>query len=155
MVNANQTMNNTKETITALGLSVLAKIIFNVPMMTLFGHIGLESYYAPIALNMLIDTSASLYLLIVVRKKTNINYMPSIRTFIKVTLCTLIMVVGLAILNIFVPNVTSSRFIAILQLLLYGIIGVIIYFAVAYKSQTIDEILGKDFIHKILARIKK
>ncbi len=148
MVNANQTMNNTKTTIMTLGLSVLAKIIFNVPMMTLFSHFGLEAYYAPIILNMIIDTTASLYLLRVVKKTTNINYLKSIRTFIKVILCTSIMVVSLAIINVFVPNVTSSRFMAILELILYGIIGVIIYFYVAYKSKTIDEILGHDFVQK-------
>jgi len=75
MVNANQTLDNTKQSIIALGGSVLAKIILNVPFMHLFNIIGLEAYYAPIALNMIIDTSASLYLLAVIKKKTNISYL--------------------------------------------------------------------------------
>lgn len=154
MVNANQTMNNTKQTIMALGFSVLAKICLNVPMMYLFSYIGIESYYAPIVLNMIIDTMASLYLLRVVKKVTDINYLKSIRTFIKVILCTAIMVVSLSILSIFIPNVTSSRMIAIMQLILYGIIGVIIYFIVAYKSKTLDEIFGKDFVSKTWIKIK-
>ncbi len=154
MVNTNQTMNNTKETIIALGGSVLAKICLNVPFMHLFNTIGLEAYYAPIILNMLIDTSASLFLLHVVKKKTNISYLKSIRTLIKVILCTLIMVVSLSILNLFIPNVTSSRMLAILQLILYGIIGIVIYFIVAYKSKTIDEILGKDAVKNVLIKIK-
>lgn len=154
MVNANQTMNNTKQTIMALGFSVLAKICLNVPMMYLFSYIGIESYYAPIVLNMIIDTMASLYLLRVVKKATDINYLKSIRTFIKVILCTAIMVVSLSILSIFIPNVTSSRMIAIMQLILYGIIGVIIYFIVAYKSKTLDEIFGKDFVSKTWIKIK-
>ena len=154
MVNANQTMNNTKQTIMALGFSVLAKICLNVPMMYLFSYIGIESYYAPIVLNMIIDTTASIYLLGVVKKATGINYLKSIRTFIKVVLCTAIMVVSLSILSIFVSNVTSSRMIAITQLILYGIIGVIIYFIVAYKSKTLDEIFGKDFVSNTLLKMK-
>ncbi len=154
MVNANQTLNHTKQTIIALGGSVLTKIILNVPFMHLFNSIGLEAYYAPIILNMIIDTSASLYLLIVIKKKTNISYLKSVRTLIKVTLCTAIMVTSLTILNIFIPNITTSRFLAILQLILYGIIGVIIYFIVAYKSKTIDEILGKNAVQNILLKIK-
>lgn len=154
MVNANQTLNHTKQTIIALGGSVLTKIILNVPFMHLFNAIGLEAYYAPIILNMIIDTSASLYLLIVIKKKTNISYLKSVRTLIKVTLCTAIMVTSLTILNIFIPNITTSRFLAILQLILYGIIGVIIYFIVAYKSKTIDEILGKNAVQNILLKIK-
>lgn len=154
MVNANQTMNNTKQTIMALGFSVLGKICLNVPMMYLFSYIGIESYYAPIVLNMIIDTLASIYLLRVVKKVTSINYLKSIRTLIKVCLCTAIMVVSLSIISIFIPNITSSRMIAIAQLILYGIIGVIIYFIVAYKSKTLDEIFGKDFVSNALLKIK-
>jgi len=155
MVNANQTLDNTKQSIIALGGSVLAKIILNVPFMHLFNIIGLEAYYAPIALNMIIDTSASLYLLAVIKKKTNISYLKSVRTLIKVTLCTAIMVTSLTILNTFIPNITTSRFLAILQLLLYGIIGIAIYFIVAYKSKTIDEILGKNAVQKIIINLKE
>lgn len=155
MVNANQTLDNTKQSIIALGGSVLAKTILNVPFMHLFNSLGLEAYYAPIALNMIIDTSASLYLLTVIKKKTNISYLKSVRTLIKVTLCTAIMVTSLTILNTFIPNITTSRFLAILQLLLYGIIGIAIYFIVAYKSKTIDEILGKNAVQKIIITLKE
>ena len=155
MVNTNQTMNNTKETIIGLGSSVIAKICLNVPMMHLFSKIGFEAYYAPIILNILIDTVCSLYLLHVIKKKTNINYLKAIRTFIKVTLCTLIMVVSLMILNLFIPNITESRFLAIIQIIIYGIVAIVIYIFVAYKSKTIDEILGKDSIKKIYKKITK
>ncbi|MBQ9011240.1 MAG: polysaccharide biosynthesis protein, partial [Bacilli bacterium] len=154
IVNTNQTMNNTKQTITALGLSVLAKICLNVPMMHLFNHIGIEAYYAPIVLNMIIDTVCTLGLLKVIKTKTQISYLKSLRTLIKVALCTAIMVVSLMILNVFIPNVTTSRFIAIIQIVIYGIIGIIIYFIVAYKSKTIDEILGKNAINNIFIKIK-
>ena len=75
MVNASQSMNNTKQSIIALGGSLIAKVLLNVPMMHLFNLIGIEAYYAPIALNILIDTSASLYLLYIVKKDT-INLTP-------------------------------------------------------------------------------
>ena len=149
MVNTNQTMNNTKETIIALGGSVLTKICLNVPMMHLFSKIGIEAYYAPIVLNMFIDTICSLFLLYVIKKKTNISYIKSLRTFIKVIFCTAIMVVSLMIVNLFVPNITTSRIIAIIQILIYAVIGIIVYFVVAYKSKTIDEVLGKNAINKI------
>ena len=155
MVNTNQTMNNTKETIMALGGSVLAKICLNVPMMKLFNMVGIPAYYAPIILNMIIDTVCTIFLLCVVKKKTGISYISSLKTFIKVVLCTAIMVVGLMILNVFIPNITSSRFIAILQIILYGVFGVIIYFIVAYKSNTIDEVLGKNAVKNIYLKIKK
>ena len=154
MVNTNQTMNNTKATITALGGSLILKILLNVPFMHLFHVLGLESYYATISLNILIDTTASIYLLYKVKKQTNISYLKAARTLIKVLLCTLIMVLGLSILNLFIPSFSISRMGSILYIILYGVIGVIIYFFVAYKSNTISEIVGKDFVEKIISKFK-
>ena len=154
MVNTNQTMNNTKATVTALGGSLIFKILLNVPFMHLFSFLGLESYYATITLNILIDTTASIYLLRKVKKETNINYLQTIRTLIKVVMCTLIMILGLSIMNLFIPSYSVSRFGSILYIILYGIVGIAIYFFVAYKSNTISDIVGKDFVNKILSKFK-
>ena len=64
------------------------------------------------------------------------------------------MVLGLSILNLFIPSFSISRMGSILYIILYGVIGVIIYFFVAYKSNTISEIVGKDFVEKIISKFK-
>lgn len=155
MVNTNQTMNKTKTTIKALGFSLLFKIILNVPFMHLFNLIGLEAYYATISLNMIIDTLASLYLLKEVKKETNIDYLKAFRTFIKIILCTLIMVFGLKIMHLFIPSYSVSRGMSMLYIMLYGLVGVIIYFIVAYKSNTLSDIVGTEFVNKVLSKLKK
>ena len=154
MVNTNQTMNNTRATITALGGSLIFKILLNVPFMHLFSLLGLESYYATISLNMIIDTLASIYLLMKVKKETGISYLRAARTLIKVIMCTVIMVLGLSILNLFIPSFSVSRMGSILYIILYGVIGIFIYFFVAYKSNTISDIVGKDFVDKIISKLK-
>lgn len=154
MVNTNQSMNNTKATITALGLSLIFKIILNVPFMHLFNFLGLEAYFATISLNILIDTTASIYLLYKVKKETNISYTRSLRTLIKVIMCTLIMILGLSIMNLFIPSYSVSRFGSILYIILYGVVGMVIYFFVAYKSNTISEIVGKEFVSRIISKFK-
>lgn len=155
MVNASQSMNNTKQSIIALGGSLIAKVLLNVPMMNLFNLIGIEAYYAPIALNILIDTSASLYLLYIVKKDTRVSYFKTVQTIIKIVLCTVIMVLVLSILNMFIPSYSHSRMISILYIVLYGIIGMITYFFVAYKSKTIDNVFGKGFVQKVFDNLKK
>ena len=154
MVNTNQTMNNTKASITALGGSLLFKILLNVPFMHLFNFLGLEAYYATISLNICIDTIASIYLLRKVKKETGISYLKTMRTLIKVVMCTLIMILGLSILNLFIPSYSINRFGSILYIILYGVIGILIYFFVAYKSNTISDIVGKDFTNNIISKIK-
>ena len=154
MVNTNQSMNNTKATITALGLSLIFKIILNVPFMHLFNFLGLEAYFATISLNILIDTTASIYLLYKVKKETNISYTRSLRTLIKVIMCTLIMILGLSIMHLFIPSYSVSRFGSILYIILYGVVGMVIYFFVAYKSNTISEIVGKEFVSRMISKFK-
>ena len=154
MVNTNQSMNNTKATVLALGLSLVFKIILNVPFMHLFDFLGIEAYYATISLNMIIDTLASLYLLREVKKKTDISYLKAARTLIKVLMCTCIMVLSLSILKLFIPSYSVSRFGSILYIILYGVIGVLVYFFVSYKSNTISDIVGKDFVNKIISKFK-
>ncbi len=155
MINTNQTLNNTKDSIIALVGSLIVKICLNVPFMHLFNTLGLEAYYATITLNIFIDTCASLYLLYRVKTKTGINYFKTVKTFLKVVLSTLIMIVSLAIINLFIPNVSESRFISILFIILYGIIGIIIYFFAAYKSKTITDILGPNFFQIIKQKFSR
>ena len=154
MVNTNQTMNNTKATITALGGSLIFKILLNVPFMHLFNFLGLEAYFATISLNILIDLSASIYLLYKIKKETDISYLRAFRTLIKVIMCTLIMVLGLSIMRLFIPSYSLSRFGSALYIILYGVVGIILYFFVAYKSNTISDIVGKEFVHAALDCIK-
>ena len=154
MVNTYQTMNNTKATITALGGSLIFKILLNVPFMHLFNLLGLEAYFATISLNILIDLSASIYLLYKIKKETDISYLRAFRTLIKVIMCTLIMVLGLSIMRLFIPSYSLSRFGSALYIILYGVVGIILYFFVAYKSNTISDIVGKEFVQKIISKIK-
>ena len=154
MVNTNQTLNNTKATITALGGSLIFKILLNVPFMHLFNFLGLEAYFATISLNIIIDLSASIYLLYKVKKETDISYLRTFRTLIKVIMCTLIMVLGLSIMRLFIPSYSLSRFGSALYIILYGVVGIILYFFVAYKSNTISDIVGKEFVQKIISKIK-
>ena len=155
LVNTNQAMTNTRATVTALVGSLILKFSLNVPFMHLFYRLGFEAYYATIWLNILIDVFESFYLMHKVKEKTNISFRSSVISFIKIVLCTLIMVLGLSILNMIIPNYSHSRFVSIIYIIIYGIIGMCIYFVMAYKSNTIDKIVGNDNIYKFFLKFSK
>lgn len=155
LVNTNQAMTNTKATATALIGSLVFKIVLNVPMMHLFNKIGLEAYYATITLNIIIDLVESIYLMHRVKQRTHISFLSSMRTFIKSLLCTLIMIVGLSIVNLFIPSFSQNRLFSIIYILIYGIIGAMIYIIMAYKSKTIEQIVGRQFVDKITLKLKR
>ena len=155
LVNTNQAMTNTKATATALIGSLIVKIALNVPMMHLFNKLGLEAYYATITLNIIIDFIESIYLMHRVKQKTNISFLPSIRTLIKTVLCTIIMILGLSIIKLFIPSFSPSRLMNIVYIVIYGIVGLIIYIIMAYKSKTINQIIGDEFVEKIVLKFKR
>ena len=155
LVNTNQAMTNTRATVTALVGSLILKISLNVPFMYLFHNLGFEAYYATITLNILIDGFESIYLMYKVREKTNVSFKSSFISFIKIILCTVIMILSLSTLNLIIPCYSHSRFMSIIYILIYGIIGVIIYFVMAYKSNTIDNIIGNKNIYKFFSKFSK
>ena len=155
LVNTNQAMTNTKATVTALVGSLILKFSLNVPFMHLFYRLGFEAYYATICLNILIDVFESIYLMYKVREKTNISFKNSFISLIKIVLCTLIMVLGLSILNLVIPNYSHSRFLSIIYIIIYGVVGALLYFVMAYKSNTINKIIGNDNINKLFSKFSK
>ena len=154
LVNTNQAMTNTKATVTALLGSLFLKVLLNVPMMNLFNSIGIEAYYATIVLNILIDIVESVYLMIRVKQKVGTSFMKAARTFIKVILCTIIMILGLSIINLFIPNYSLSRFVSIIYLIIYGIVGLLIYLVMIVKSNTLSEVVGPEFVKKMIKKVK-
>ena len=155
LVNTNQAMTNTRATVTALVGSLILKFSLNVPFMHLFYRLGFEAYYATIWLNILIDGVESFYLMHKVREKTNISFKSSFISLVKIILCTTIMVLGLSILNLIIPNYSHSRFLSIIYIIIYGVVGALIYFIMAYKSNAIDEIVGNKNISKFLSRFSR
>ena len=155
LVNTNQATSNTKATFTALLVSLALKACLNVPFMRLFYNIGIEAYYATISLNIIIDVFESIYLMHMVKAKTKIGFRSFAQAFIKICLCTLIMLIGLSVLNLFIPNYSVSRFVSVIYIILYGFVGVIIYFICAYKSKTIDEIVGNKVVSNIFNKFFK
>ena len=155
LVNTNQAMTNTRATVTALVGSLILKFSLNVPFMHLFYKLGIEAYYATISLNILIDGFESIYLMHKVHEKTNISFKSSFIVFVKILLCTLIMVLGLSILNLIIPSYSHSRLLSIIYIIIYGVSGALIYFVMAYKSNTIDKIIGNDNVNKFFSKFRK
>lgn len=155
LVNTNQAMTNTRATVTALVGSLILKFSLNVPFMHLFNNLGFEAYYATIWLNILIDVFESFYLMYKVKEKTNISFKSSFICFVKIVLCTIIMVLGLLIMNLIIPNYSHSRFMSIVYIMVYGIVGVIIYFVMVYNSNVIDKVIGNENINKIFSKFSK
>lgn len=155
LVDANQAMNNTKLTFIILGTCVLLKIILNIPMMNLFDLIGIKPYYAPAFTDIFIQLLIFLIVLIYFRKKYKFAYKATFINSLKIILCSLVMLVCLIGLKLIINQyLIGGRVISMISILIYGIIGMIIYFVLSYKLNLVNNIFGKELVDRYLKKLK-
>ncbi len=155
LIDTAQTLNNSKLALGTLIGCFVSKLILNIPMMYLFNYLNLGAEYAPIITNLLIHLVATIILLYNINKKYKIDYSKTFYNFIRVILCSGIMYISLKICNLFFPLSATTRWAALIEIIIYALIGAVIYFVVALKSETIDNVLGNNFINRIIAMIKR
>ncbi len=142
LITITQTINDSKYTFKVLIGNLVGKILLNIPMMLLFVNIGLEAFYAPIVTTFLTQVIASIFLLKNLNKKYKVNYLSTFTVLTKTLLSVAIMFVSLQIINLFISIDVTSRIDSILIVILYGIVGAIIYFVCILKSNLLNEIFG-------------
>ena len=155
LIDATNALDNPKVALGNLLGSFILKAILNVPMMHLFKFVGIEAYYATIFTTMLVQGLSIIYLLYKLKKIYQVSYRASIPTAIKIVLMNGIMILSLMIIRLFLGEFETTRLWSLLEIIIYASIGVIIYFVLALKNNIFTEVFGKDFINKILNKIRK
>ena len=153
LVDTTNALNNSKVALGTLFCSFLLKALFNLPMMYLFDFLGFEAYYGFIFTTMLVQGLSAIYLLYKLKKNYQISYRDSLKPSIKILLLNGIMLLTLMIARLFIGTFPTTRLWSILEILIYSIIGIIIYFVIAYRSKIFDEVFGKQFIDTILTKL--
>lgn len=148
-----QSMNQTKITVGSLLISFLIKLVLNVPMMHLFKQIGIESYYAPTAVDALAQITALIGVLVVLKKKYNFKYTPLYSFLGKVIISVISMLLVLTGLKyIYYNNATTLT--AIITIIIHTSVGAIVYFVVTERFRLLENIFGKNYKDKILRKLK-
>lgn len=155
LIDSSQTLNNTKLSLGALGGSFLGKAFLNIPMMKLFSKFNLGIYYAPVVTSLLVQFIAIVTLMFFLNKKYQINYNDFFKSLIKIILISLIMLVSLKIISSFYILSSETRLGALIEVIVYSLIGAVIYIVIAYKSKLLEQVLGQNFLTKIKNKIKK
>lgn len=154
LLDANQTMNNTKLTFIILGISVLLKVLLNTPLMYLFDFIHVKAYYAPAFADIFIQLFVFLIVLVYFRKKYKFTYKTTFINFIKTIICSLAMLVCLIGLKLIINQyLVGGRMISMISLIIYSLFGMIIYFVLSYKMGLANSVFGKDRIDRYLNKL--
>ena len=153
IITISQSMNQTKITVGSLIISLVLKIILNVPMMHLFNALSIPAYYATTFADILSQFSVYLGVMYVLKKKYNFNYKEILLFALKVLFSAAIMLIVLFITKyIYFDN--STLFKAIITIIMHTLIGATTYFVISHMFKLFDEVFGVGYLDKILKKFK-
>lgn len=148
-----QSMNQTKITIGALTGSFLLKLILNIPIMNLLKVINIHSYYGPIITDMISVGLSLIITLLVLKKNFKFSYREIIYFLLKVLLGLIAMVTVLLLLKEIYFDY-STKLLSILTIVIYTLVGALVYFFVTSRFKLLQSILGDDYIKKIKSKFR-
>jgi len=150
-----QVLKDYKTVFISLVLGLLLKAFLNVTLMNSFYNMGLPPYYGNITATIIGYFSSLIYCLFALNKKFKINFEVTLKNLINVIFSTLFMIVSIVLLRFVFPQYSNIRIINILIILCYVLIGGITYFAIIYKTGTLNTVFGKNFLSKVSFKMKK
>lgn len=143
-----QTLNHTKQVFIALLSAFLLHFLSNIPLMYLFHKLGLPAYHGVSFGTILTELIPALYLLLYLKKKHNLNFKELKQNTFKIIICNTAMVTSLYILSLIFKLDSITKLGSLIEVTVYALIGVSVYFITSYKSGLIQNILG-DKINKL------
>ena len=128
--------------------------LFDIPWMLFFHHIGLEGFMGSIV-SSIFGFSISVLIGLYGLKKLDkdIHYGKSLKWFSKSVLSGLVMFFPVIIIVNNLPFDVSTIGGSLITIVIGAIIGAPIYLFVSHKLGLIEELLGKDFIDRILIKL--
>ena len=120
----------------------IVKVLLNVSLINAFYKLGLPAYYGVITATILGYLVSFIVCVVVLATKYKINFEDCVKHFVDILCASMFMFIILFILNLFVPICVNVRFMNILIILLYAVIGALVYFMFLIKTRTVNGIFG-------------
>lgn len=127
----------------------------NIPFMILFHKIGLTIYHGNLVATMLGYSVTILICLIDIKKQLKVSYRDTIKHFFVMLFACIVMILLLKGFTYVLPITGYGRIMSLVIVIIYAIIGAIIYFGITYFTKTFDAAIGKDAIQEIFHKKKQ
>lgn len=148
-ITTTQMMKEYKQVFKSLISGFLTNVILNIPLLYAFNKMGLPAYYGSTLATILGYSVCAIMNLHFLKKKYNINYEITIKRVITIISTVLIMAISLLLLKYLIPFNSTSRIINIGIVILYAVIGAIIYLGLNLKNGLIKDIYGSEILSKL------
>lgn len=137
-----QAMKDYKTIFTSLGIGLLIKLFMNTSMIYTFHQYGMPGYYGVITASILAYLVSFIICLVALYLKNKVEYEETVKNFTDILCGCMLMVVVLFLMKFLIPIVSEIRIINIFILLLYLIVGAIVYLVFVAKIGVIKNIFG-------------
>ena len=147
-----QTLKNRRVVLISLASGVIIKILLNNYLLKAFYNNGFPAYYGVITASIIGYLVSSIICLFVLRSKYKINFEEIIKNFINIMCAAFLMVFILFICKLFIPITSTNRIMNLVIILVYTVIGAVVYFIYGHFSKLTNKVFGRD-IFKILNKL--
>ena len=137
-----QVLKDYKVVIISLLVGVILKLLLNDNLMIAFYKMGFPAYYGIITATILGYLVSFIICLVCLKVKFKVNYEELIKNFIDILCGSMLMVAVLFLVKFVLPISTTSRFMNLVYILIYTIIGGVTYFVFTYRLKTIQHVFG-------------
>lgn len=135
---------------TCIGL--LVNTLLDIPLIIILDKLGLTPYYGTMIATMIGASVSMIIVLGYLKTEFNFKYINIISNISKTFMPLLFMAIVIVPLNYALPEVTNRIFLVI-EILILGIIGALVYFLFLYKNKGLYNVFGKEQIDRLLMKL--
>ena len=141
LINLLQSLNKSKITLATLLGALGIKAILNVPAMKYLTLIGIPAYQGSTIVTLFVQICTIVFLLIYLRRQFDLSLKPVFKNIFKILFSGLVMIGCLFIISKFIDINTTSKLASLLVVIIYSLIGGIIYIGLTYKFGLLNKFI--------------
>lgn len=155
MVSTLQTLKDYKAVFISLITGVILKILLTNYLLMSFYKMSLPPYYGVITASIIGYFISFVICLIILRFKYSINFEDVIKNGFDVMCASILMILVLFVMKLIIPIYSTTRIVNLFIILLYMIVGIIVYFIYGYYTKLIKKVFGNGIFRTIKRIIMK
>lgn len=155
LVSIVQVLKYYKEVLISLVVGVCLKLGLNIFLINLFAKLGFIPVYGSITATIIGYGVGIILCLFFLKKKCDVKYSDTLKILWKIALANLAMIVVILLFKFIIPMNVTRRLLNIPVIIVYTLLGASTYFLISKKLNLFDEVFGKEFMDKIMSKMKR
>lgn len=138
-----QVLKDYKLVFGSLFAGVFLKLLLNVNLISAFYKMGVLAYYGVITASLIGYFVSFIICLVGLHRKYSVHYEEFIKNLIDIIGSTMLMSIVLFLVRFIVPITSGARIVNLFIILIYTLIGALVYFLFSYRTGIMTRIFGK------------